>query len=208
MNRILLFEEFKEQTLIKNIEVYNKFLSIYKGYRSSSVAWEADNSQIKNFELVSNHIKSGDSLLDFGCGMGDFILHLDNQNIQLSDYLGVDINKNYISIAKDTYKNYDFKLIKDANEINKKFDIVCAIGVFTWYIDKDEFIETINKLHDLCNKKVLLTFLYGKNVKIDDYYWESEYRVYNEQMFYDLFPHLNLKFEIINNDTMLVIITK
>jgi len=207
MNRILLFEEFKEQTLIKNIEVYNKFLSKYKGDRSSSVAWEADNSQIKNFELVSNHIKSGDSLLDFGCGMGDFILHLDNQNIQLSDYLGVDINKNYISIAKDTYKNYDFKLIKDANEINKKFDIVCAIGVFTWYIDKDEFIETINKLHDLCNKKVLITCIHKHDMVISDDYWESEYREYNKEIFNELFPNLNLKFEYIYN-TMLVIITK
>jgi ubiquinone/menaquinone biosynthesis C-methylase UbiE len=209
MKKLLLFEEFKENTLLKNISVYNDFLNKYKeSDRSSIVAWEATDSQLKNFKLVSKYINNGDSILDYGCGIGDFISHLNTENIQISNYLGVDINKKYISIAKKSYKDYKFKLINNINDVNGNFDIVCAIGVFTWYIDKDDFIETINKLYDICNKEVLITCIHHNHYEYEsEYYWESEYRKYNDQLFYDLFPNLNFKFDY-SDGTMLVRIIK
>lgn len=207
---IRLFEEFKKTTLDKNISTYNDYYNTHKdGSRSNIVAWEADDSQIKNFKLVSKFIKNGDSVLDFGCGIGDFLMYLDESKINISDYMGVDINDNFISLAKETYSNNKFQHIKDIDNIKGKWDDVCVIGVFTWYIERDEFIETIYKLRDLANKQVLLTCLHDMYVDDDEDYWESTYRYYNEEFFEKLFPDLKFEFDYSpRGDTMLVRIIK
>lgn len=210
MNKIFLYEEFIEKTLTNNINKYNTYLDTDD--RSAMVAWEANDSQIKNFSLVASHIKNGDTILDYGCGVGDFIKYLEVKDIKINDYLGVDINDNYIEIAKKSYVDHNFKLIKDVNQIPGKWDDVCVIGVFTWYITKNEFIETINRLHNLCNKQVLLTVLQGETpykryIDEEEEYWDEEYRYYDEDLFITLFPDLNITFEY-NKNTMLVKIEK
>ena len=220
MKIIKLYEEFTNKTLsINNLE-YNRYFDRYKDTdRSGIVAWVTPGSQEKNFNLVSKCINSDDSLLDYGCGVGDFIKYLNNKNINIKDYLGVDINDNFIKHAKETYPENEFKHIDNINQINGKWDNICAIGVFTWFITKEEFIETIYKLYDMCNKQVILTVLgddgdintpYGYSdydEEEEDIYWNEEYRYYDENLFYNLFPDLNITFKY-NDGTMLVIIKK
>lgn len=208
---VLLFEEFNERTLKSNIDVYNDFYDFYgedgeNADRSGIVAWEAENSQNLNFKLVSDHINNNSSVLDFGCGIGDLLNYFERENKNIKKYLGVDINENFINLANKTHDN-NFKLISNVDSIQGKWDNVCAIGVFTWYIEEDEFIETIHKLCGLANKQVLLTVLYDKDVICDEQYWAETYRYYNEEVFNTLFPELNIDFERIK-DTMLVRITK
>ena len=101
----------------------------------------------------------------------------------------------------------NFQLIKNVNEIKGKWDSVCAIGVFTWFITKDDFIKTINKLYEVCNKQVLITCLYDYYVSDSPSYWTSNYRKYNEELFKELFPEFNIEF-IHHENTMLVKIKK
>ena len=208
---ILLFEEFKKKTLDRNISTYNDYYDSYAdmGDRAGIVAWEAEESQEKNFNLVSKYIKNGDSVLDFGCGIGDLLSHLKKNNIMITDYMGVDINEKFINLAKKSYPENNFQLIQKVKDIKGKWDDVCAIGVFTWYIKKKEFIKTINRLYELSNKQVLLTCLYGDNYYQDGDYWENNYRYYNEDMFEELFPNFKFEFEFSpKGDTMLVRILK
>jgi len=213
MKIIYLFEEFTNKTLSKNNTIYNTFLN--KDKRSSIVAWENTGSQERNFKIVTKYIKNGDSVLDYGCGIGDFIEYLNINNIKISNYLGVDINDNFIKIAKETYTDYNFKTINDINQINGKWDDVCAIGVFTWYIIKEEFIETVYKLYDLCNKRLILTLLEGETpYDYDDYskneedsYWDDEYRYFSEALFGKLFPELNIIYDY-KGPTILIKIEK
>lgn len=103
----------------------------------------------------------------------------------------------------------NFQLIKNVNEIKGKWDSVCAIGVFTWFITKDDFIKTINKLYEVCNKQVLITCLYDYYVSDSPSYWTSNYREYNEELFKELFPEFNIEFIHHNTEnTMLVKIKK
>jgi len=212
---IMLFEEFTNRTLSSNITVYNDYLDDYKDSdRSGIVGWEYPGSQAQNFKLVTEQIENGDSILDYGCGIGDFINYLQNK-IKIKAYLGVDINEKFIELAKETYKDYKFKQIDNINQINGKWDDVCAIGVFTWYISKEEFIETIYKLYDLCNKQVLLTLLYGETPYKYGYstesekneYWNNEYRYYDTFLFNELFPDLNITYDY-EGTTMLIKIEK
>jgi cyclopropane fatty-acyl-phospholipid synthase-like methyltransferase len=219
MKIIKLFEDFDPSTIQSNNNIYNKYLK--KKGRSNKVAWDF-NSQEKNFNLVSQHINTGDSLLDYGCGIGDFIKHLGENNIEISNYLGVDINPKYIELAKESYPDRDFKLINSLGDIGGNYDVSCAIGVFTWYIKKEEFIKTVQKLVNVSKKCVLMTFLFGNNpysegLKESDsfykVYWESNYRYYSQELFTTLFPDLDFEFQLFEDmsggsDTLLVKINK
>ncbi len=207
MKYINLFEEFTDETLSKNNYEYDSYFRNAKS-RSNKVAWGEPRSQIKNFNIVSKFINDGDSVLDYGCGIGDFVRYLD-RNKNISNYLGVDINSNFINMAKKDYPDNNFQLIKDVNEIKGKWDSVCVIGVFTWFITKDDFINTINKLYDICNKQVLITCLFDDLVSDNEKYWKSNYREYSQELFTELFPNFNIKFiHHKTSNTMLVKITK
>lgn len=196
--------KISEHTIKINNYEYNQYYKLYSdsNKRDRKVAWVANGSQKDNFDLVSKHIDKDNSVLDYGCGLGDF-----SQVIPNTDYLGVDINENYINEAKESYKKR-FELIHNIDELTEKFDTVCAIGVFTWYITKDEFIATINKLCEVANKQVLLTFVDGHTPyeeevmysEEEDVFWNRKYREYSKNLFIKLFPKLNLTFEVKHND--------
>lgn len=215
MKTIKLYEEFTKKTITINNNEYNNFLKKYKDdSRSSIVAWTLPGSQERNFKMVRQYINDGDSLLDYGCGIGDFIKDLKDNDINISNYLGVDINKNFINIAKETYPENNFKTIKSINDITENWDKIVAIGVFTWFITKEEFIQIIEKLYDICNKQIIITVLKGKTPYSYEYYddeeelfWDEEYRHYDESLFKKLFPNYNFNFEY-KDTTMLICITK
>lgn len=212
MKVIKLYEEFTNKTLTINRDEYDLYFNGYKDSddKSKMLMWMAEGSQEQNFEIVSRYIKSNDSLLDYGCGTGDFITYLNSRDIILSDYLGVDINENFINTAINTHNNYKFKLISDVDDVDGNWDIVASIGVFTWYIERNEFIRTINRLYDLANKEVLITCNWGY-FEDNDEYWDKEYRFYNEDIFIKLFPGLDISFDYTKtpgNELMLVRIKK
>jgi len=213
MKKIYLFEEFTSKTLSRNNDTYDEYLHNHKDNRSSIVAWEGHGSQTKNFKLAAKYINNGNSVLDYGCGIGDFIMYLIKNNIEISDYMGVDINGNFIEMAKESYPNHNFKKINSIDQINGKWDVVAAIGVFTWYITKEEFIKSIHELHNLCNKHVVLTLLEGytpydkEYARTEEDYWSGEYRYYSENLFNELFPDLEMSFDYVGN-TILIKIEK
>ncbi len=208
-------EEFTQDTIDINNTEYLKYYNRNKDISNSRermVAWDAPRSQTVNFDMVSKYIRNGDSVLDYGCGIGDFIKYIGEKK-KISKYLGVDINPQFIETAIESYPDNDFQLIKSVDDINGKFDVICAIGVFTWYITKEDFINTINKLHEKCNKSVVLTCLYDSHIKLSnesesDRYWKSTYRKYNKGIFKKLFPDLKIKFGYDDSTTMIVIIEK
>lgn len=212
MKVIKLYEEFTNKTLNINNSEYGLYFDGYKDDEDESkvVMWMTEGSQEANFSMVSKYIKSGNSVLDYGCGVGGFVKHLESKGIIVSDYLGVDINEKFIDTATEKHKEYKFKHITDSDELSDKWDDVVVIGVFTWYIERDEFIRTINKLYDIANNQLLITCNLG-NFEDNKYFWKKEYRFYNEKIFLKLFPDYNITFDYDknnNNTTLLVKIIK
>lgn len=198
-------EDFTEDTLSANNNIYNTYYDRNKDSkqdRRKVVAWEVPRSQFTNFSMVSRFIKSGDSLLDYGCGIGDFITHLKGRGVKVSDYLGVDINPNFIRMAKESYPDNNFQLINKIEDVNGNWDVICAIGVFSWSIKKDEFVKTINRLYELCNKYVLITCNFGFTN------WETKYIKYDYDTFESLFPDFKFDFDLSGDMTLSVKINK
>lgn len=194
-------ERFKASTISKNNREYLKYFKTYQSdiddvdRRGNVVAWEVEDSQIVNWNLINKHIRQGDNVLDYGCGVGDMVTYFKKKRKKLGGYTGVDINPEYISLAKKNYPNNDFYLIKNINDVKGRYDVVCASGVFTWFITKSDFINALKKLYDISNREVLLTFNYSEYEDYKGGFWTKNYRQYNEEIFKKLFPEWNLKFE-------------
>jgi 2-polyprenyl-3-methyl-5-hydroxy-6-metoxy-1,4-benzoquinol methylase len=90
-------------------------------------------------------------ILDYGCGDGRLLEYLDIDRIE--KYLGVDINKASVIIAKKRYryKNVSFTLVKKGEtqivSREKNINAVIAIGVLQYLNDYD-----INRFIRLCQK--------------------------------------------------------
>lgn len=75
------------------------------------------------------HVKSGDRVLDIGCGTGASVPHLPHD----IDLTGIDISPDYIETAKRRYPRRGCFLVADASdpnlEIGGPFDVAFAVGV-------------------------------------------------------------------------------
>jgi SAM-dependent methyltransferase len=82
-------------------------------------------------DFLTNHVcvKSGDKVLDIGCGTGASVPHLPHD----IDLTGIDISPDYIETAQRRYPRRGRFLVADASDPNLEicgpFDVAFAVGV-------------------------------------------------------------------------------
>ena len=89
--------------------------------------------------LIQNHVraKPGDKVIDIGCGSAQVLRYLPDV-----DYIGIDINPDYIAFARRTYGNKGTFLVGDTQSFRgdprfKDADIVMAFGLLH-HLDDEE----------------------------------------------------------------------
>ena len=88
-----------------------------------SLGWGSDYSQKKRFDILLDiGVDINDSVLDVGCGYGDF-------SKNFVDYLGIDLREDAIKMARNKYSDAKFEL-KSIYDINDTYDWVFASGIF------------------------------------------------------------------------------
>ena len=139
-----------------------------------SVGWKDINTQYLRFETLINELKinKNSSILDLGCGYGALINFLHENKIQFSEkgYLGIDVSKNMIEIAKKNHENFNFKNIDFFKIKGKKFDFIICSGALNLkesnkdiYCELEKFLKvffkqskfalTFNLIHDMVDYK-------------------------------------------------------
>jgi|688.fasta_scaffold22242_8 SAM-dependent methyltransferase len=138
---------------------------------NSEVGWQAsrwfsEESQYERFVVAGSFLFPNCSVLDVGCGQGDFyeFIKCRYKNIK---YKGIDFSKSMILKAKEKYKK-DFEN-KDLLEVNEKFDCVFALGAFNLQVENQrEYIKNhLEKCFECCNNRAVI-FLKG-NQPIEEY---------------------------------------
>lgn len=140
---------------------YEKKLDEY-GIDPRAMGWRDKQQQYMRFAILSqignlnNH-----SVLDIGCGFGDFFDFLTQKKIKI-EYTGYDISSKLIRIAKRKYPRGTFK-VKDISVENphKKFDYVISSGIFNYKLsdNKDFLKQMLRKSFEFCNMGVAFNMI-------------------------------------------------
>ncbi len=119
--------------------------------------------QLRRYEIFLGAIGdvSGKSLLDFGCGKGDFFGFLRENGVSPS-YCGIDVNENLIELARQKYPGVEFIAMDiDEESFDRRFDVIVSIGVFNLRIAgvEESVKEILEKLFSLCGESLHVNFL-------------------------------------------------
>ena len=125
----------------------NLYSDRYKkmGYDVKTLGWGDTEQQIYRFQQAIDELSFDDqkSILDIGCGFGDFISLINKKGIKYNSYLGWDLNPDLILESKKIWSNYDkinFEVQNLAEVKNKKniADIGVMFGVLNLNL-KDQY---------------------------------------------------------------------
>ncbi len=162
----------------------NKNIAMYSGRAIS------DESPVckKAIELLK--LKSGDVLLDAGCGAGNLLVLAERKKVKV-DLHGIDISETNIRIAKGRLKKTKLKVgnITKLPYKSKKFNKIAIIGVLLYLTEEEleKAVEETNRvssqnavivirnnqpLNYIGNRiKLILSMLKGKKITFTDRYY-------------------------------------
>jgi len=142
------------------------------GYHPNALYWSSREIQEIRFEVLAGiGIKSGDAVLDVGCGFGDFLRWFERVNGGL-DYTGIDLSPDLLEEAERRHPDVRF-LCGDL------FDMDFADGAFDWVIlsgalneqlqDQGDYARRmIARMVALCRKGVAFNLLNARHLNAHD----------------------------------------
>jgi len=137
---------------------YSSLFTKY-GINPKSIGW-SNGRQLIRFNVINNIGKLDNStILDVGCGFGDFYGFLKHKKIK-TVYHGVDINEDFVKIAKKRYSNAKFEM-RDIQKkrFTKKFDWVVAVGITNHASTYAHLRGVIEEMFHICRKGVAIDFI-------------------------------------------------
>ncbi len=131
--------------------------------RSKILGWTTDDAQKVRFDVITSMVNfNGVSVLDLGCGDGDFKCFLDKQFLKV-DYIGVDQQLEFIEYANQRFKDIpntwffhtDFEHCQLPN-----VDIVVACGSLSYRCSNpDYYIQRIHQFYNTANNTFIFNML-------------------------------------------------
>ncbi len=131
------------------------------GISPKGVHWRSQTTQNKRFEILLEFIKdeiNTSSIIDAGCGFGDFIKYFSSKNLYPKNYIGIDKEKFFIQIASTLYPNTNFKQIDILKDPLIEADYYICSGAMN-ILDLDEMQIFIKKCFSSSNKGFVFNFL-------------------------------------------------
>ncbi|MCX7794366.1 MAG: class I SAM-dependent methyltransferase [Thermodesulfovibrionales bacterium] len=148
------------------IDFFTKRLRHF-GDTPAAVGW-SEKGQILRYQTITELLSLDNaSVLDFGCGKGDFYGFLRAKGLNLK-YTGMDINPELIRVAREKYIDASFRTIDiDKEDLGENFDFIIICGVFNLRIEgvKDAALKCIEKLFNHTERTLLFNCpsIYAKN---------------------------------------------
>ena len=143
------------------LSFYTRHLKDF-GDKPQAVRWTPE-GQLRRYETllqIAGDI-SGKTILDFGCGKGDFYGFLKDRGISVN-YTGIDVNENLIKLARRKFPETEF-IATDIEEsgFNTEFDLIFICGVFNLRIAgiEDSMRNVLKILFKLCRKALYVNLL-------------------------------------------------
>ncbi len=151
----------KDKQIYKNR--YEQRLKKY-GYSPKALGWGKNGRENIRFKILTQiGICKNSSILDVGCGFGDYHNFL-KSNCWDGRYLGIDINGSLLEVARKQFVNINVKELDILeSEIEQKYDFVMGSGIFNAKLhheDNNKYIEKmLSKMYDISNYGVAVDFM-------------------------------------------------
>ena len=132
-------------------------------YSTNVVGFANREVQYKTYAKIASIIPSEDSILDFGCGRGDYFgWHASVYGTDMLKYIGIDLNKSLINAGKEIFAN--IKLInKDWNRIQRNVSADWSININSnnlqynkTKVDEKYLYKTIDSMYKHAKKGVII----------------------------------------------------
>ena len=109
------------------------------GATVQALGWRNKEQQYLRFEILSTiGDLHGRSVLDVGCGFGDFYTYLNERGIEV-DYVGIDISPEILDEARRCHPQIDFRQVDLlVDDFGETFDYVVESGIFNHEVDDNE----------------------------------------------------------------------
>src|SRR5512147_1420956 len=197
----------KEQLL----SFYNFHLKKF-GDRPEALRWTPQ-GQLKRYHMLADIAPAKElnnsTVLDYGCGTGDFYRFLKRRSIQVK-YTGVDINENFIALARKKYPECTFRVMNaDDDVVEGLFDYIFICGVFNLNVPgvDEDMKNALMTLFRHCNKGLVLSALSSHTpVKDHELHFTSPEEILKFAI-ETLSPAVALRHDRIPNDFMLYVYT-
>jgi cyclopropane fatty-acyl-phospholipid synthase-like methyltransferase len=164
-------EYLDEKYTKSNLDIIKDFYSEYYSdpkNKSEIVGWSSKKEQEIRFKvLLDVGFKNGDTILDFGCGLGALYEYM-SKRYDSFNYIGVDVNDDFIKKCEKKFPNVNFKTIKDISDVNYFYDWFIASGAFTVYTPIKNMMETIKIAHKQAKYGMAVNFLESTYAKDSD----------------------------------------
>lgn len=165
------------------IHRYNKRLAQFGDDGRTLAAGNEDHRTIRYRILSEVGLRSGCSVLDVGCGFGDFYNYLYKHGIQVQ-YVGYDINPNLIEIAQRKYPDAKFEVKDIQTDPVPNFDYIVSSSAFNLRLveqDNYAFIEDVlGKCFSHAKYGLAIDFLTKYvDFEVPDAFYYSPERIFN-----------------------------
>jgi ubiquinone/menaquinone biosynthesis C-methylase UbiE len=163
-NKKLHYEKVKRY-FRENIEDKNGYHKTTKSYMQRHKIMDLYFSILKNIMNNNDNIKS---VIDVGCGSGNFISKLVTQFPQFKQIIGIDFLTEMVNSAQDKINQSDKVSLIQADILNipfnnKNFDITICMDTLH-HIHHDDFNKAIEELTRITDKILILEIRNKKNI--------------------------------------------
>lgn len=141
-------------------DIYDKrCLKYSEGWQAS--LWASKEDQEERFSVASAFFIPNSSVLDVGCGQGDFYLFCKERGIPLR-YRGIDMSSAMINQAMNNNPEAEFMCSDFMKVTLSKYDYVLTLGTFNLKTDQDmyEYLEQrLVRCFEICTQAVSASIL-------------------------------------------------
>lgn len=149
-----------------SLKKYYEDLYQLHGYSPKSLGWDKGKQFLRFHQLTSDFDLNNASILDVGCGFGDFIKFLQVNQVKNFQYMGVDMMQEFIEEASKQHSSEHIQFIKSDflnTELPHNFDYAIASGTFNLKIEGvngyDNIELNMKKMFENCSKAVSIDLL-------------------------------------------------
>jgi SAM-dependent methyltransferase len=146
---------------IDNEEFYSAAIKKH-GDSYKGVHWNSVYSQEKRFEVLLSCIDDeGFSIVDAGCGFGDFYTYLQQKEIVFSDYIGLDVSPSMVEMAKEK-TGCEIRECDICRDVLPQADYYVCSGAMNILSRFDTYLF-IRNCYEACTKGFVFNLLMGED---------------------------------------------